>query len=296
MKSLTKLFDVAMLGDSTDGSAACKLVDRVICVLQELVHAMVQLNQTEKAKETSPTMDTLLHEVDEDKVRTLVEMGFLRTDATEALLQFTTVPEAAEYLLTFNTATTSIAEPRQETPAQETPTQVTPTEVTPTPVEVENKMEVEETPSTSKAPEPTEEPTPNLSEADTIDFKGSIKYICDEIIPRCLALLEKDTKLVFGIAELLTVFINEPVATEWVQNVLIKQLLIADLSNVIDEVSQSMENEKVATRFASTLHLLCLLWQKFDTAYLEAVLNSNFYNMLTRVFFTSMDKGKANAP
>src|SRR3569623_105620 len=125
MKSLTKLFDVAMLGDSADGSAACKLVDRVICVLQELVHAMDQLNQSEKAKETYPNMDTLVHEVDEDKVKTLVEMGFLRTDATEALLQFTTVPEAAEYLLTFNTATTSIAEPRQETPAQETPTQVT---------------------------------------------------------------------------------------------------------------------------------------------------------------------------
>lgn len=300
MKSLTQLFDMAMVGDSSD---ACRLVDRVICVLQELVHAMVLLNQTEKPKEPTSNMDALLNEVDEEKVKTLMDMGFLRTDAVEALLQFSTVNEATEYLLTFNAAASSSVNEQggmsEEAPAQEssTPVSDSPSEFTPAErVAIEQKMEVEDAPSTSKAPETIEEPTPNLSEADTVDFKGSIKYICDEIIPRCLALLEKDTKLVYGIAELLAVFINEPVANEWVQDVLIKQLLIADLSKVIDDVSESMENEKVATQFTSTLHLLCLLWQKFDTAYLEAVSNSNFYNKLTRVFFTAIEKERMNAP
>lgn len=109
-------------------------------------------------------------------------------------------------------------------------------------------------------------------------------------------LIEKDSKLVFSVAELLTVFIEEPAASDWVENILIKQRLISDLSQVIDEVSSSIDNEAIGRRFASTLHLVCLLWPKFNSPYLDAVLSSDFYKKLTHVFFDAVEKAKANAP
>lgn len=49
--------------------------------------------------EKKPELDILINEIDSNKVQQLVEMGFSQSDAVDALMVHTSVPEAAEALI-----------------------------------------------------------------------------------------------------------------------------------------------------------------------------------------------------
>lgn len=103
MKILQQLFK-SIVGDESVAlkEEKCKLLDKVIMSMQVLVRSVVQLNESEKNSVAEPEMDVLINEIDTEKVQQLVEMGFSQSDAVDALLHHTSVPEAAEYLISLN--------------------------------------------------------------------------------------------------------------------------------------------------------------------------------------------------
>lgn len=82
-------------------------LDQIINSIQFLVHGIVQLHEIEKKEKKKPELEVLIHEIDTSKVQQLVEMGFSQSDAVDALLVHTSVPEAAEYLIAMESNTHS---------------------------------------------------------------------------------------------------------------------------------------------------------------------------------------------
>ncbi|KAI1715515.1 E3 ubiquitin-protein ligase [Ditylenchus destructor] len=364
----------------------CKLLDKIIATIQVLVRGVVYVHDLDKKNNAEPEFDVLISEIDTDKVKQLVEMGFSQSDAVDALLQHSSVPEAAEFLLSMqnapsgsgaslrrsggyisarssrriatevqpaipatpgtddNSAGTSQENQVQQTTGegeeppvvalQEALQSLEPIDAETSPLqnaanEQSSALTLEQGPSATAQPEREEqtqrdekmdtdehapststEPSNTLKKTDdgelkdnfsfqdlkatkTADFKETINYICNEIVPDCLQLVEKDQMLMFSVAELLAVFVNDPVAKDWAQNVLVKQSLIAELEQLIDKFSaksQPTEQDALVNRFASLLHMFCLLWQGFDNIKVYSLLQPNFYDKTAGILFSLIEE------
>lgn len=119
--------------------------------------------------------------------------------------------------------------------------------------------------------------------------------IFENIVPDCIRLIERDHALVFSVSELLSVFSNNLFASNWMQNVLVKKLL-SDLENIVVNIGENSENfeqfDQMADKFASLLHLFCLLWQVFDNVKLYSLLGDDFCKHITDILFLIVEKQK----
>uniref|UniRef100_A0A915E7Q5 UBA domain-containing protein n=1 Tax=Ditylenchus dipsaci TaxID=166011 RepID=A0A915E7Q5_9BILA len=259
----------------------CKLLDKIIGAIQVLVRGVVYVHELEKKHNAEPELEVLIHELDTEKVQRLVEMGFSQSDAVDALLQHTSVPEAAEYLIAMGEGSSrrsasgfppaAALEERPVVDLQEALESLEPIDAEPMGEMVES-AEVSPAPVNAASTESTQEASSQTAgeqdeQMETDQLAADLQKPCtstaklEELISRKPS-MEKDQMLMFSISELLAVFINDPVAIDWVQDVLIKRL-IEDLEKLVTQFSEE-SNAELSTRFASLLHLFCLLWQNFD--------------------------------
>ncbi|KAI6187396.1 BMA-EEL-1, isoform k [Aphelenchoides besseyi] len=93
------LSDILKKREKLENSEKSRLLESVFDLLKELIQGIFQLHNTDKPKETRPSMDSVASEIDQSKVNTLTEMGFTRQQALQALALYTNVADAMDHLL-----------------------------------------------------------------------------------------------------------------------------------------------------------------------------------------------------
>uniref|UniRef100_A0A183C6I5 UBA domain-containing protein n=1 Tax=Globodera pallida TaxID=36090 RepID=A0A183C6I5_GLOPA len=110
-KSLVELCDVSTKCGKEEG-VVFVLLERVLCSMKVLVHGMMELLELTEDK-AGHAAEIPVSEIDPTKIEQLVEMGFSQSDAVDALMQFSSVLEAAEHIVSMmerSTAATSRTE------------------------------------------------------------------------------------------------------------------------------------------------------------------------------------------
>ncbi|KAI3414215.1 E3 ubiquitin-protein ligase huwe1 [Globodera pallida] len=110
-KSLVELCDVSTKCGKEEG-VVFVLLERVLCSMKVLVHGMMELLELTEDK-AGHAAEIPVSEIDPTKIEQLVEMGFSQSDAVDALMQFSSVLEAAEHIVSTmerSTAATSRTE------------------------------------------------------------------------------------------------------------------------------------------------------------------------------------------
>uniref|UniRef100_A0A183BP47 UBA domain-containing protein n=1 Tax=Globodera pallida TaxID=36090 RepID=A0A183BP47_GLOPA len=110
-KSLVELCDVSTKCGKEEG-VVFVLLERVLCSMKVLVHGMMELLELTEDK-AGHAEEIPVSEIDPTKIEQLVEMGFSQSDAVDALMQFSSVLEAAEHIVSMmerSTAATSRTE------------------------------------------------------------------------------------------------------------------------------------------------------------------------------------------
>lgn len=106
--------------------------------------------------------------------------------------------------------------------------------------------------------------------------------------------MEKEPSVVFSVADLLRVFIYSNEIKEWADSVLIRKTFVTDLNTTLAELAANFEQapEAQVKKFASQIHLICLLWNGFDDVYINALRECNFYNNIINVVTQIIQTGK----
>ncbi|VDM23120.1 unnamed protein product [Wuchereria bancrofti] len=190
------------------------ICDMIISIYREIVKGIVPL--TEKQKQavvtTSEDRKKMEAELDGASIGLLVDMGFDRDAAVDALLEYSTVPEAAEYLI----ATDSLGRLRQSSTDERIDTDETDAEDG---SGQNGDLNVEFEDVLLKEPI-------SLNEVPSLDTR---------VIPILLNLMEQGAELVFSTSEVMLVILNE-VDDDWRKNMLIGEYLVQDILLMVDEL------------------------------------------------------------
>nr|CAD2160959.1 unnamed protein product [Meloidogyne enterolobii] len=245
--------------------AAFKLLEKLLEFMKGLLKDMMKLLELTEGKAEAPA-EIPVGEIDPAKIQQLVEMGFSQSDAVDALLVTSSVPEAAEHLVSM---------------LERNPTGLVPTVVAASAALAEELasnaiVEAALAPRISgpKALDDTQKRESTLMEQDTPlsalkplnrdDLQERVEFICKDIVTHCLRLLNKNRSVVLGLAELITIFAEDHLARSWVDDEFIG-LLINELSIELDKLSSGghQKDDEYGRQFSSLLHLFCLVWQNF---------------------------------
>ncbi|VDO15757.1 unnamed protein product [Brugia timori] len=199
------------------------ICDMIISIYREIVKGIVPL--TEKQKQavvtTSEDRKKMEAELDGASIGLLVDMGFDRDAAVDALLEYSTVPEAAEYLI----ATDSLGRLRQSSTDERIDTDETDAEDG---SGQNGDLNVEFEDVLLKEPI-------SLNEVPSLDTRLILSSLCKDVIPILLNLMEHGAELVFSTSEVMLVILNE-VDDDWRKNMLIGEYLVQDILLMVDEL------------------------------------------------------------
>src|SRR5689334_23022018 len=97
--------------------------------------------------------------------------------------------------------------------------------------------------------------------------------------------MEKEPSIVFSVSDLLRVFVYSTEIKEWADSMLIRKIFVTDLNTTLMELAANFEQAKESQikKFASQIHLICLLWNGFDDVYINALRECDFYNNIISV-------------
>ncbi|KAL3982881.1 HECT-domain (ubiquitin-transferase) family protein [Acanthocheilonema viteae] len=247
------------------------MCDMIVSIYREIVKGIVPL--TEKQKQTvvttSEDREKMEAELDEANIGLLVDMGFDRDAAVDALLEYSTVPEAAEYLI----ATDGLGRLRQSS---------TDERIDADDIDADegsgsqnNDLNVEFEDVLLKEPI-------SLNEVPPLDTRLVLSSLCKDVIPILLNLMEQGTELVFSTSEIMLAILNE-VDDEWRKNVLIGEYLVQDILLMVDELRCDETDEKTVTSLATRLHFVCLLWPGIATTYIDVFTEYRLHSVLISV-------------
>lgn len=92
--------------------------------------------------------------------------------------------------------------------------------------------------------------------------------------------MEQEPSIVFNAADLLRVFIYDSEIKDWAEQTLIKNTFVKELNDILIELANNFEKAEEAQvkRFASQIHLICLLWDRFGDVYINSLCECDFYN------------------
>ncbi|CAD5226865.1 unnamed protein product [Bursaphelenchus xylophilus] len=281
LKGLSLLFNevVEQNEDAVVKPTMAADIDLILAVLKDLIHGIITLKNQDRSSGNKP-LEALTDEINHDDVNTLIDMGFSRSEALEALSIHGSVTEAADYLLTSD----------RRPPAAENIATPTESSMVPTEGNVEEKPE--------KALKPLEKM--ELSKEDGVDFQKSIKYLCEKVVPLCLKLLQRNSSIIYSIADLLKVFIHDQDASEWLGEKMVDQLFVSKFDELISSLLEDLSQEEKVVVFGSHCHLICLLWSGFDEVFIRKLEDRNLYSksvdLLTKVIEDSSTESPILAP
>ncbi|VDK86830.1 unnamed protein product, partial [Litomosoides sigmodontis] len=239
------------------------MCDMVVSIYREIVKGIVHLNEKQKQAVITMSEDRkkMESELDGASIGLLVDMGFDRDAAVDALLECSTVPEAAEYLI----ATDGLGRLRQSSTDERIDTDD---------VDAEEgnggqngKLIVELDDAVLKEPI-------SLNEIPPLDTRL--------VIPVLLNLMEHGTELVFSTSEIMLAILNE-VDDEWRKNMLIGEYLVQDVLLMVDELRCDETDEKAVSSLATRLHFVCLLWPGIATTYMDVFTECRLHSVLISV-------------
>uniref|UniRef100_A0A914LPH2 UBA domain-containing protein n=1 Tax=Meloidogyne incognita TaxID=6306 RepID=A0A914LPH2_MELIC len=242
--------------------AAFKLLEKLLEFMKGLLKDMMKLLELTEGKAEAPA-EIPVGEIDPAKIQQLVEMGFSQSDAVDALLVTSSVPEAAEHLV-------SMLERNPTAPIVAASAALAEELASNAIVEAALDPQL----SGPKALDDTQKRESTLMEQDTPlsalkplnrdDLQERVEFICKDIVTHCLRLLNKNRSVVLGLAELITIFAEDHLARSWVDDEFIG-LLINELSIELDKLSsgEQQKDDEYGRQFSSLLHLFCLVWQNF---------------------------------
>ncbi|CAG9536021.1 unnamed protein product [Cercopithifilaria johnstoni] len=246
------------------------MCDMIVSIYREIVKGIVPL--TEKQKQavvtTSEDRKKMEAELDGASIGLLVDMGFDRDAAVDALLEYSTVPEAAEYLI----ATDGLGRLRQSS---------TDERIDADDIDAEEgggqngDLNVEFEDVLLKEPI-------SLNEVPPLDTRLVLSSLCKDVIPVLLNLMEQGTELVFSTSEIILAILNE-VDDEWRKNMLIGEYLVQDILLMVDELRCDETDEKAVASLATRLHFVCLLWPGIATTYMDVFTEYRLHSVLISV-------------
>ncbi|EJW85523.1 WWE domain-containing protein, partial [Wuchereria bancrofti] len=246
------------------------ICDMIISIYREIVKGIVPL--TEKQKQavvtTSEDRKKMEAELDGASIGLLVDMGFDRDAAVDALLEYSTVPEAAEYLI----ATDSLGRLRQSSTDERIDTDETDAEDG---SGQNGDLNVEFEDVLLKEPI-------SLNEVPSLDTRVILSNLCKDVIPILLNLMEQGAELVFSTSEVMLVILNE-VDDDWRKNMLIGEYLVQDILLMVDELRCDETDEKAVISLSTRLHFICLLWPGIATAYMDVCTEYRLHSVLISV-------------
>ncbi|VDN03027.1 unnamed protein product [Thelazia callipaeda] len=247
------------------------ICDMAVSVFREVVKGMVPLTEKQKhtAIATSEDRKKLEAELDEGNINLLVDMGFDHDAAVDALLEYSTVPEAAEYLI----ATDGLGRLRQSADERLEADENDGDEGSGGSHSNDLNVEFEDV--------LLKEPI-GLNEVPPLDTRLVLSTLCKDIIPVLLKLMEHGTELVFSTSEILLAIFNE-VDDDWRKNILIGEYLVQDILLMVDELRCNQSDEETIISLATRLHFVCLLWPSISTAYVALFTQYRLHSVLISV-------------
>uniref|UniRef100_A0A914KUE9 UBA domain-containing protein n=1 Tax=Meloidogyne incognita TaxID=6306 RepID=A0A914KUE9_MELIC len=203
--------------------AAFKLLEKLLEFMKGLLKDMMRLLELTEGKSEAPA-EIPVGEIDPAKIQQLVEMGFSQSDAVDALLVTSSVPEAAEHLVSM---------------LERNPTGLAPVVAASAALAEELASDaIVEAALAPRAPQfgapqlsgpkaldDTQKRESTLMERDTPlsalkplnrdDLQERVEFICKDIVTHCLRLLNKNRSVVLGLAELITIFAEDHLARSY---------------------------------------------------------------------------------
>lgn len=252
-------FTITAISTTNSEDEPFKLLEKMLECMKFLLKDMMKLLELMEDKH-DVAQEVPVNEIDPQKIHQLVEMGFSQSDAVDALLQNSSVPEAAEYLVSLMER--NAAHLTNPTPVTNVRTSSNPTtsivsdEIS---ISTDNKQQPTGTTSESK-------PFAELQPLRRNELQQNVEFLCEEIVSPCLRLINRSSSVILGLSELIAVFADDPLTRSWVKNEFITRLItelnteLNPLANI--NAAESMDNQQIA-RLASMLHLFCLVWQNF---------------------------------
>ncbi|KAL7072127.1 hypothetical protein ACQ4LE_008758 [Meloidogyne hapla] len=249
------------IGGNKSEQAAFKLLEKLLEFMKGLLKDMMKLLELTEGKSEAPA-EIPVGEIDPNKIQQLVEMGFSQSDAVDALLVTSSVPEAAEHLVSMlernpTAPVAASAALAAEIAANATAEATLAAQLGGSKTDDSQRRE-------SITPMEQDTPLSVLKPMNSDDLQERVEFICKDIITHCLRLLNKNRSVVLGLAELVTIFAEDHLARSWVDDEFIG-LLIKELGNELDKLSNGgqLKEEEYGRQFSSLLHLFCLVWQNF---------------------------------
>uniref|UniRef100_A0A915PL16 HECT-type E3 ubiquitin transferase n=1 Tax=Setaria digitata TaxID=48799 RepID=A0A915PL16_9BILA len=247
------------------------ICDMTVSIYREIVKGIVPL--TEKQKQavvaTSEDRKKMEAELDGASISLLVDMGFDRDAAVDALLEYSTVPEAAEYLI----ATDGLGRLRQSSTDERIDADEIDAEEGSGGQNGDLNVEFEDV--------LLKEPI-SLNEVPPLDTRLVLSSLCKDVIPVLLNLMEQGTELVFSTSEIMLAILNE-VDEDWRKNMLIGEYLVQDVLFMVDKLRCDQTDEKTVISLATRLHFVCLLWPGIATNYMDVFTEYRLHSVLISV-------------
>ncbi|OZC09116.1 hypothetical protein X798_03863 [Onchocerca flexuosa] len=247
------------------------ICDMIVSIYREIVKGIVPLTEKQRQAVTTTSEDRkkMEAELDGASIDLLVDMGFDRDAAVDALLEYSTVPEAAEYLI----ATDGLGRLRQSS---------TDERIDADEIDAEegsgsqnNDLNVEFEDVLLKEPI-------SLNEVPPLDTRLVLTSLCKDVIPVLLNLMEQGTELVFSTSEIMLAILNE-VDDDWRKNMLIGEYLVQDILLMVDELRCDETDEKTVISLATRLHFVCLMWPGIATTYMDVFTEYRLHSVLISV-------------
>ncbi|MCP9265605.1 E3 ubiquitin-protein ligase huwe1 [Dirofilaria immitis] len=222
------------------------ICDMIVSIYREIVKGIVPL--TEKQKQavvtTSEDRKKMEAELDGASIGLLVDMGFDRDAAVDALLEYSTVPEAAEYLI----ATDGLGRLRQSSTDERIDADEIDAEEGSGGQNGDLNVEFEDV--------LLKEPI-SLNEVPPLDTRLVLSSLCKDKCIEKVMVLQK--------------------------NMLIGEYLVQDILLMVDELRCDETDEKTVISLATRLHFVCLLWPGIATTYMDVFTEYRLHSVLISV-------------
>uniref|UniRef100_A0A0N5AR03 HECT-type E3 ubiquitin transferase n=1 Tax=Syphacia muris TaxID=451379 RepID=A0A0N5AR03_9BILA len=193
---------------------------------------------------------SLLDDVDVSRVERLVEMGFDREEAIDALIEHNSVSEAAEYI---------IARHRTQDDSQN---------ITESCDGAGNSLKETVSEETKDVENADNKVVNELDNVTSLDHGVFLVHACYEVAPAFIHLSEvNDVELAFLASDFLRVLI-EGADKAWTDAVLVEYFLGDELLKLIEYEKSFPGNKENNILLSSRLHLACLLWEDVWSYYL----------------------------
>lgn len=247
------------------------IYDMIVSIYREIVKGIVPLVEKQKQAvvATSEDRKKLEAQLDGASIGLLVDMGFDRDAAVDALLEYSTVPEAAEYLIT----TDGLGRLRQSSADERIDIDE---------IDAEEGVGSQNTDLNVEFEDVLLKEPISLNEVPPLDTRMVLSTLCKDIIPILLNSMEKGAELVFSTSEIILTLLNE-VDADWRKNVLIGKYLVQEILSRVDELRCDEKNEKAVISLSTRLHFVCLLWPGIATVYMGVFTKYRVHSVLISV-------------